>query len=107
MKAPQAGAIVGLAGQSPTEPGDLDRRDQPGERFARFGAELGIGITGVAGPDGGSPDKPVGTVCFAWARKGAPARSETRRFAGGRESVRKQSAIHALQGLLELLDSAP
>ena len=66
---------------------------------------LSLAITGVAGPDGGSASKPVGTVCFAWARKGAPARSATLRFQGDRESVRKQSVIHALEGVLELLDA--
>jgi nicotinamide-nucleotide amidase len=61
-------------------------------------------VTGIAGPGGGSPDKPVGTVCFAWARRGATARSETRRFAGDREAVRRQSVERALQGALEHLD---
>jgi nicotinamide-nucleotide amidase len=66
---------------------------------------VAVSITGVAGPGGGSAEKPVGTVCFAWASGGA-ARSETRRFAGDRESVRRQSVIHALQGVLKLLDAA-
>jgi nicotinamide-nucleotide amidase len=69
-------------------------------------ATIALSVTGVAGPTGGSAAKPVGTVCFAWVRGGAPARSETRRFAGDRESVRKQSVIFALEGLLALLDSA-
>ena len=68
----------------------------------RTGAVLGLGITGVAGPTGGTPDKPVGTVCFAWARGGKMV-SETRRFEGDRESVRRQSVVRALQGVLELL----
>lgn len=66
---------------------------------------VAVSITGVAGPGGGSAEKPVGTVCFAWASDGA-ARSETRRFAGDRESVRRQSVIHALEGVLKLLDAA-
>ena len=66
---------------------------------------VSVSITGIAGPAGGNAEKPVGTVCFAWARKGKSARSETRRFAGDRESVRRQSVIHALEGLLELLDA--
>jgi nicotinamide-nucleotide amidase len=66
---------------------------------------VAVSITGVAGPGGGSAEKPVGTVCFAWASDGA-ARSETRRFAGDRDSVRRQSVIHALEGVLKLLDAA-
>jgi nicotinamide-nucleotide amidase len=63
---------------------------------------VALAITGVAGPAGGSRDKPVGTVCFAWAR-GSKISSETRRFDGNRESVRRQSVLRALQGVLELL----
>ena len=64
--------------------------------------QVALAITGVAGPGGGSRDKPVGTVCLAWAR-GSKISSETRRFDGDRESVRRQSVFRALQGVLELL----
>ena len=64
--------------------------------------QVALAITGVAGPGGGSRDKPVGTVCFAWAQ-GSKISSQTRRFDGDRESVRRQSVAHALQGVLELL----
>ena len=64
--------------------------------------QVALAITGVAGPAGGSRDKPVGTVCFAWAL-GSKISSETRRFDGDRESVRRQSVLRALQGVLELL----
>ena len=67
---------------------------------------IAVSITGVAGPAGGTPGKPVGTVCFAWAR-GGEVRSETRRFAGDRESIRRQSVILALEGVLRALDGAP
>jgi nicotinamide-nucleotide amidase len=70
--------------------------------LARSRADLALAVTGIAGPSGGSLAKPVGTVCFAWAR-GSKIRSETRRFDGDRESVRHQSVIRALQGLLESL----
>jgi nicotinamide-nucleotide amidase len=65
---------------------------------------LSVAVTGIAGPGGGTAAKPVGTVCFAWERKNGPRHTETRRFAGNRESVRKQSVIHALKGVLKLLD---
>jgi len=64
--------------------------------------QVALAITGVAGPGGGSRDKPVGTVCLAWAH-GSKISSETRRFDGDRESVRRQSVFRALQGVLELL----
>jgi len=64
--------------------------------------QVALAITGVAGPTGGSPGKPVGTVCFAWAR-GSKISSQTKRFDGDRQGVRRQSVVHALQGLLQLL----
>ncbi len=71
--------------------------------IARSKASVSLAVTGVAGPTGGSDAKPVGTVCFAWARKGGAVRSETRRFAGDREAVRRQSVVRALEGVLEVL----
>jgi nicotinamide-nucleotide amidase len=70
--------------------------------LARSKGTLALAVTGVAGPGGGSPEKPVGMVCFAWARKKS-LKSETRRFSGDRESVRRQSVIHALEGVLKTL----
>jgi nicotinamide-nucleotide amidase len=63
-------------------------------------ALISIAITGVAGPTGGSPDKPVGTVCFAWSLRGQNPDSERCQFAGNRENIRRQAVIHALEGLL-------
>ncbi|HZQ73715.1 MAG TPA: nicotinamide-nucleotide amidohydrolase family protein [Burkholderiales bacterium] len=72
--------------------------------LGRSRGTVALSVTGVAGPSGGSAEKPVGTVCFAWAKQGR-VQSETRRFAGDRESVRKQSVIRALEGLAEFLDA--
>jgi nicotinamide-nucleotide amidase len=69
-------------------------------------AQVALAISGVAGPSGGSPDKPVGTVCFAWVLRGAMATAETMHFSGNREAVRRQSVIHALRGLLGRLSEA-
>ena len=68
----------------------------------RAGAQVALAITGVAGPTGGTKDKPVVMVCFAWAH-GSKIRSETKRFHGDRESVRRQSVIHALERVMEAL----
>jgi nicotinamide-nucleotide amidase len=65
---------------------------------------VSVSVTGVAGPGGGTRAKPVGMVCFAWARSGeAVPRSETRHFEGDRDSVRSQSVLRALQGVCDLL----
>jgi nicotinamide-nucleotide amidase len=65
---------------------------------------LSVAVTGVAGPSGGTPAKPVGMVCFAWADRSGAVRSETRHFTGNREKVRRQSVLRALQGVVEWLD---
>jgi nicotinamide-nucleotide amidase len=69
-------------------------------------AMISLAITGIAGPTGGSPGKPVGTVCFAWCRVGEAAAAETAVFVGDREAVRRQAVVHALRGLLLRLDTA-
>jgi len=79
-------------------------REMADGALARSHASVALAITGVAGPAGGSAEKPVGTVCFAWAASAAGARSETMLFAGDREAVRRQSVIHALRGVMRLLD---
>lgn len=68
---------------------------------AGSGARFAVAVSGIAGPDGGSPAKPVGTVWLAWA-DGERVSSERRHFDGDRESVRRQTVIAALDGLLQL-----
>jgi nicotinamide-nucleotide amidase len=71
--------------------------------LARSHAQVAIAVSGVAGPAGGTPAKPVGTVCIAWAvGTGEPA-AETQYFAGDRDAVRRQSVERALTGVLERL----
>ena len=68
----------------------------------RSAAQVSVAVTGVAGPTGGTPDKPVGTVWFGWCVDGA-THSELRHFAGDRAAVRAQTVRHALRRLRERL----
>jgi nicotinamide-nucleotide amidase len=70
---------------------------------ARFGADLGVGVTGVAGPDGGTEDKPVGTVAFSVAGPDGPLLTRSTRLPGGRVDIRDRSvtvAMHLLRRVL-------
>ncbi|HEY5291711.1 MAG TPA: CinA family protein [Burkholderiales bacterium] len=80
-------------------------REMAAGALAHSRAQAAVAITGIAGPTGGSPEKPLGMVCFAWAIKGGVVSAVTQRFHGDRESVRRQSVIAALQGVLELLEA--
>lgn len=74
---------------------------------ARAHTAYALAVTGIAGPDGGTPDKPVGTVCFGWATPNG-VRTDTIHFTGNRQQVRDQSVAHALGGLIALLmDETP
>jgi nicotinamide-nucleotide amidase len=66
-------------------------------------AHVSLSITGIAGPGGAAPGKPVGTVCFGWA-KGDRTHVERLVFSGDRQAVRQQSVIHSLKGLLRFLE---
>ncbi|HMW17395.1 MAG TPA: nicotinamide-nucleotide amidase [Accumulibacter sp.] len=64
-------------------------------------ADWALSITGIAGPTGGSPGRPVGTVCFAWVVTDGQTITETRHFDGDRQNIRAQAVAHALRGLLQ------
>lgn len=81
-------------------------REMVAGALERSHAQVAVAVSGTAGPGGGTPEKPVGTVCFAWGIKGGAVASETRYFAGDRQAVRKQSVVHALHGVLHLLESS-
>jgi nicotinamide-nucleotide amidase len=74
-------------------------RTTPSSRSLRFG----VAITGVAGPGGGSPDKPVGTVWFAWGAWDQPVLTERCGLPGGRWQVQRQAARRAASGLFGLM----
>jgi nicotinamide-nucleotide amidase len=75
-------------------------REMAAGALANSAADLVVAVTGVAGPTGGTPDKPVGVVCFAWGRRGGAVDSVTRRFHGDRAAVRSASVVTALEGLV-------
>lgn len=66
-------------------------------------AQVTGSITGIAGPDGGTVEKPVGTVCFGWAEVQKPVSTITKHFHGNREEIRQQAAIVMMTGLIDRL----
>ncbi|GAB3427604.1 CinA family protein [Massilia solisilvae] len=71
--------------------------------LANSNADVAVSTTGIAGPTGAVPGKPVGTVCFGWSR-GDTTYTERLVFAGDRHAVREQTVAHALQGLLRFIE---
>lgn len=72
-------------------------------------AQVSAAITGIAGPGGGSANKPVGMVCFAWGMQVADqiqTRSQTKQFSGDRQSIREQACVYAIESLLEQLTAS-
>lgn len=75
--------------------------------LANSHAQIALAVSGTAGPSGGTPEKPVGTVCFAWSVKNGEPKSATRHFPGDRETVRRAAVEFALAGVLGLLPAVP
>lgn len=67
-------------------------------------AQLAVSVSGIAGPDGGTADKPVGTVWFAWGMKNAAVYAMRHHISGNRSEVRAQAVNIALQGVIDLLN---
>ncbi len=72
--------------------------------IANSDADLALAVSGIAGPGGGTPEKPVGTVWFAWGRSGSAVVTRMLRFNGDRERVRRQAVLAALRGALDLIE---
>ena len=70
--------------------------------LAHSHGHIAVAVSGVAGPTGGTPAKPVGTVCLAWGIRGVEPTAVTRHYAGDREAVRRQSVVEVLEGVLKL-----
>ena len=69
------------------------------------GTDYALSVTGIAGPDGGTPEKPIGTVCFGWSTP-TQKQTDTQHFIGDRQQIREQAVAHALSGLIALLVDA-
>jgi len=75
--------------------------------LAHSHAQIAVAVSGIAGPSGGLPGKPVGTVCFAWSVKNGEPKTALQLFPGDREMVRRASVKFALKGILDLLPVIP
>ena len=71
--------------------------------LAHSDADVAVAVTGIAGPDGGTPEKPVGTVFIAWVEKSNGVRVDKKQFAGNRLQIRAQTVKHAIDGVFCLL----
>lgn len=69
-------------------------------------AHVAASITGIAGPDGGTTEKPVGTVCFGWEIKDTTTATSTQHFQGDRAKIRQQAAIFLMAKLIEILNTS-
>jgi nicotinamide-nucleotide amidase len=78
-------------------------REMVSGALAHSGAQVAVAVSGIAGPGGGTTDKPVGTVCLAWGLAGRDMRVCTEHFPGERAAVRARTVQRALQGLLDVL----
>ncbi|MCB1773726.1 MAG: nicotinamide-nucleotide amidohydrolase family protein [Gammaproteobacteria bacterium] len=96
--------MLGVSGETLARHGAVSREtvvEMAAGALARSAAQLSVAVSGIAGPGGGTPDKPVGTVWFAWATEGAGAEPVCQRFDGDRAQVRAAAVDYALAGLLE------
>jgi len=98
-------SLLGVRAETLQEQGAVSEetaREMAAGALAASGADIAVAVSGIAGPDGGTPDKPVGTVWFAWAVSGATpvTYAECVHFDGDRETVRRRSVCHALGGVL-------
>jgi nicotinamide-nucleotide amidase len=95
-------ALLGVSPQTLETHGAVSREtaiEMVSGALVNSGASVAVAVTGIAGPGGGTADKPVGTVWIAWKRRGGYPRAEVFHFDGDREAVRRQTVAAALQGL--------
>jgi nicotinamide-nucleotide amidase len=98
--------LLGVRGDTLAAQGAVSEatvREMVAGALARSRAAVAVAVSGIAGPTGGTADKPVGTVWLAWGDRDGAIRAERYRFQGDREGVRRQAVARAIQGLDELL----
>ena len=97
-------ALLGVRPQTLETHGAVSREcvvEMVSGALSHSGGTVAVAVTGIAGPGGGSDDKPVGTVWIGWKRRGGYARAEVFHFDGGRDAVRRQTVGAALRGILD------
>ncbi len=82
-------------------------REMTAGALERSHAQVAVSVSGTAGPTGGSPAKPVGTVCIGWGVAQRPLNAVVKQFCGGREAVRRQSVAFALEQVLAVVNATP
>ncbi len=98
-------ALLGVRPETLTEHGAVSKEtvlEMVSGALIHTGANLAVAVTGIAGPSGGTPGKPVGTVWIAWKRRGGYPNAELFHFGGDREAVRRQTVAASLRGLQAL-----
>lgn len=99
--------MLGVAAQTLAEFGAVSEqtvREMAAGALKHSRAHITLAISGIAGPGGATPGKPVGTVCMAWATRSGAGLSQTIYFKGDRATVRRQAVAAALQGVLRMLE---
>jgi len=95
-------AMLGVSAHTLQQHGAVSREtavEMVAGALAHSGASVAVAVTGIAGPSGGSADKPVGMVWIAWKRRGGYPRADCFYFQGEREAIRRQAVLAALHGL--------
>jgi nicotinamide-nucleotide amidase len=103
-------AMLGVRAETLMEFGAVSREtvtEMVAGALVHSGASVAVAVTGIAGPSGGTPDKPVGTVWLAWKRRGGYPHAQLCHFEGNRDAVRRQTVAVALDGLLKTLTEEP
>jgi len=98
--------MLGVAGSTLKQYGAVSEetvREMAAGALRHSQAQLAVAVSGIAGPGGGTPEKPLGTVWLAWQRQGQTCQTRLFHFDGGREAVRRQAVQKALEGVLNVL----
>jgi nicotinamide-nucleotide amidase len=83
---------------------EMTVREMVAGALANSAAQVALAVSGIAGPDGGTADKPVGTVWFAWGVKNGETHAQRHQLSGNRAEVRNQAVHIALHGVLNILN---